>query len=392
MNIIYIAYLPVLDDSLGVLKKIIGQSECLNANGVGIHVVVFYKDDSNYLDYNTFPKYFELIKYPYYGIKRPLQLLLLWNNISMLAQKSEYDLVYFRYPGASYFLYRLLKNNKNKIILEHNSNELFEIKMRSRKPKFDVWKEKYFAKISFKYALGNVGKSSDFASHQEFKVGYKLNLKTITNGVFVRDFNSVETPKNKSKNSISIIFVGNISKWHGLERLFIGIKNNNSKIKYKLYLVGKKEVFLDLINKYDLNRLINDKIRLTGFKTGYELNELFNKADFAIGSLGLHRLQIFNGVPLKHREYLSRGIPFVYSGNDEDIKEEIAPLLYNIIPDETPIDFDDLLKFIIIQRKNSVDVSKKLISFAYKSVDIKNKTLELNDYFEERLKHKKTIE
>ena len=150
MNIIYIAYLPVLDDSLGVLKKIIGQSECLNANGVGIHVVVFYKDDSNYLDYNTFPKYFELIKYPYYGIKRPLQLLLLWNNISRLAQKSEYDLVYFRYPGASYFLYRLLKNNKNKIILEHNSNELFEIKMRSRKPKFDLWKEKYFAKISFK--------------------------------------------------------------------------------------------------------------------------------------------------------------------------------------------------------------------------------------------------
>ena len=96
---------------------------------------------------------------------------------------------------------------------------------------------------------------------------------------------------------MTLIFVGNTAHWHGLERFFEGLVLYNDKIEYKLLLVGKEAKFIHLINQYRLNYLINDKIFLTGFKTGKELDVLFNEAHFAIGSLGLHRLNIGKGCP-----------------------------------------------------------------------------------------------
>ena len=63
----------------------------------------------------------------------------------------------------------------------------------------------------------------------------------------------------------------------------------------------------------------NQRIRLSPLRhlvrsqTGEELNELFNRADFAIGSLGRHRSGIYNIKTLKNREYAARGLAFMYS-------------------------------------------------------------------------------
>ena len=51
---------------------------------------------------------------------------------------------------------------------------------------------------------------------------------------------------------------------------------------------------------------------------GKELDELFDLADFAIGSLARHRSHIDKIKTLKNREYAARGIPFIYSETDED--------------------------------------------------------------------------
>ena len=392
MKVLYFAILTVIDSSLGILKKINGQAQCLIENNVDIEVIIFYRDKSKFIDFNNFSKYFSFVKYDYHGLKRIPQLFRLWRMVDNVINKNKYDIVYFRYYGSSYFTFQLLKNNPNKIIFEHNTNELFEFKINSNWPTFVLWNEIYFAKKSFKYLLGNVGKSSDFSRHQEVKVGYKLNLKTITNGVVVSNIVKLNKFDKNATNIISLIFVGNIAMWHGLERLFKGIKNNKSSIKYKLYLVGNEDVFLKQINQYNLSHLLNKNIFITGFKSGDELNELFNKSHFAIGSLGLHRLKIVNGVPLKHREYLSRGIPFIYSGIDEDINEEVNLFLFNVEPDETAVNFDNLLLFISNEIMNKEHISSDLIKYAFYTVDMKIKMIELKSFFVERIKSKKLYE
>lgn len=381
MKVLYISILPILNDNLGVVKKIKEQSQSMKSEGISVDTVLFYKNSSDSIDRNEFPDYFTFVKYPYWGWKRFFQLFNLWSTISKFSRSKNYDIIYFRNPGSSFFLYRFLKTFKNKVILEHNTKEVNEIKMRSKKPKFDIWKEIFFAKKGYKYALGNVGKAAQFSAHQEIKVGYLLNLKTITNGVFVNDTTKREHRLKKMDATVNLIFVGNIACWHGLERLLAGIENYTGSVNYELFLVGKQEVFIDILRKLKLEYLVNTKIFLTGFKTGKELDRLFNKADFAIGSLGLHRINIYNGVPLKHREYLSRGLPFIYSGRDEDIDASISEYLFNISADESPVNFSELLDFIQYLNKKEENIPQILTQYAVDNVDVSIKTKELMDFF-----------
>jgi len=381
MKILYLSILPVLNDNLGVVKKIKGQTESIAIDNVSIDVCVFYKDETPLLNKNDFPNYFTFVKYPYFGWQRLFQLFNLWKMVAGFSSAKKYDIIYFRYPGASYFLCRFIKKFNKKVVLEHNTKELEEIKLSGYKPKFRIWKEIYFAKKSFKHVLGNVGKASEFSIHQQEKVGYKLNVKTITNGVFVNDILINDTKNNHSKTKINLIFVGNTSVWHGLERVLIGAKNYKGPIDYSLYLVGKEKTFLDMLNQLEMSSFINKKIILTGFKTGPELDVLFNNADFAIGSLGLHRINILNGVPLKHREYLSRGLPFAYSGSDEDIDYTISKYLFNVEANETPIDFNKLLGFVNDSILKNETVTKELRKYALDNIDMAIKTRELITFF-----------
>lgn len=382
IKILYLSILPVLNDNIGVLKKIKEQTEGMKSDSIAIEVLVLFKEESTSFKKNELPDYFTAVKYPYSGWKKVFQLFNLWKIIADFSGIKDYDIIYFRNPGSSFFLYRFLKKFNKKVILEHNTKELDEIRLRSKSlVSIKVWKEIFFAKKAYKYALGNVGKATEFSIHQEYKVGYKLNLKTITNGVFVKDIVSRKANRESNKETINLIFVGNISIWHGLERLLLGIKNCKSSFRYSLFLVGKEQSFLDLLNKLELTELLNAKIFLTGFKTGEELDDLFNNADCAIGSLGLHRINILSGVPLKHREYLSRGLPFIYSGMDEDIDDSISKYLFNIEANESPVDFLKLLDFIKDLNKREENITQILKDYACKKIDMTIKSKELIDFF-----------
>lgn len=390
MKILYISILPLLNDNLGVVKKIKGQTESMKSDSVSIDAVVFYKNDADSLDKSEFPDYFTFIKYPYSGRKRLFQLFNLWRMIAQFSSSKSYDIIYFRNPGSSFFLYRFIKKFKNKVVLEHNSKELEEIKLRSKRVRFDIAKEVFFAKRSYKYALGNVGKASEFSEHQEFKAGYKLNTKTITNGVLVDELQKKNCNKLKEGEKINLIFVGNTSVWHGLERLLLGIKKYKGAVDYRLFLVGKEETFFVALHKLKLTELLGKKIFLTGFKTGQDLENLFCISDFAIGSLGLHRIDIFNGVPLKHREYLSRGLPFIYSGEDEDIDTSIAKYLFKIEANESRVNFLKLLNFVKkLYRNDEENVSEILREYASRNVDMSIKSNQLIDFFNDCINKKK---
>ena len=77
-----------------------------------------------------------------------------------------------------------------------------------------------------------------------------------------------------------------------------------------------------------------------GQKMNEELDELFNEADFAIGSLARHRSGIDKIKTLKNREYAARGIPFIYSETDEDF--DPMPYIMKVPADESPIDIHRL--------------------------------------------------
>jgi hypothetical protein len=82
---------------------------------------------------------------------------------------------------------------------------------------------------------------------------------------------------------------------------------------------------------------------LYGKKHGEELDRIFDKCDFGIGSLGRHRVGIDKIKTLKNREYAARGIPFIYSETDEDFDNKEYVL--KVPADETPIDIKRIIDF-----------------------------------------------
>lgn len=124
-----------------------------------------------------------------------------------------------------------------------------------------------------------------------------------------RDFNN---------NIINIIAVSYIRKTNGYDRLIEGLNNYYKKggeRKININFIGKGEEveFLNsLVEKYNLK----DKVKFVGSKTGNELDNYFEGADLAIGSLADHRNNIYSKAPLKAREYCARGIPFISAVDD----------------------------------------------------------------------------
>ena len=76
---------------------------------------------------------------------------------------------------------------------------------------------------------------------------------------------------------------------------------------------------------------------------GEELDIQFERADFAIGSLGRHRSGITYIKTLKNREYAARGFAFTYSETDEDF--DSMPYVWKVPADESPVDIPTLVEF-----------------------------------------------
>ena len=174
----------------------------------------------------------------------------------------------------------------------------------------------------------------------------------ISNGV---DFDSIPLHEPLTINhELHLIGVAEVHDWHGFDRVMSGIGEyyrqkqvaNNHQPEVFFHVVGgvhpnrMNNVFAPIINQYGLQ----DKIIFHGQLFGDELTKVFNRCQFAIGSLGRHRSGITVIKTLKNREYATRGIPFIYSEQDSDFDHQ--PYVMKAPADESPIDIQRILDFM----------------------------------------------
>lgn len=180
----------------------------------------------------------------------------------------------------------------------------------------------------------------------ESKIFGKQTIR-ISNGI---DFEAIPMKKqvNNTSQEMHLLGVAEVHYWHGFDRLIHGLAEYyKTNPEYKIYfhivgpLIGKREreEILPVIHENHLE----DYVLLYGPLHGKKLDELFEKADLAIGSLGRHRSGIKYIKTLKNREYAARGLAFIYSETDEDFDK--MPYVWKVLPDESPIDINKLIDF-----------------------------------------------
>ena len=175
-----------------------------------------------------------------------------------------------------------------------------------------------------------------------------FGIKTISinNGISLEDISIIKKDKKEDKNKINFIGVAGISFWHGFDRMLLAMVEYYKKTPKKeviFYIVGDGDkVVIDSLKKIVKDNNLEKYVRFYGYKFGKELDEIYNKADIAVGSLGAFRKNIQVGSALKVREYCAKGLPFILSEEDTCIKEVF---MYKIINDETIFDIEEIIEW-----------------------------------------------
>ena len=179
----------------------------------------------------------------------------------------------------------------------------------------------------------------------------------ISNGI---DFDAIPLKQNRNNTSheLHLIGVAEVHYWHGFDRLVNGLAEYyRTNPDYKVYF--------HIVGPLTGDNHLEPYVILHGPLHSEELDAQFEKADFAIGSLGRHRSGIAHIKTLKNREYAARGLAFTYSENDDDF--DSAPYVWKAPADESPVDIMGLVEFQRALTMTPLEIRESVYPLSWKA-------------------------
>lgn len=370
----------------GIEKKILEQANSAKSLGLDMDFIILNNEKESQTDNIVYKKFI----YPKNNLKKKLmKRFFKFSIIDNTIDLSKYDAIIIRYPRPVSYDWKVFTDKyKNKLLTEHHAIALPETIQKITFGNILNFIQEYINSRFLKnHLIGLIG-VTDEISIEESKTNSSLKTQTISNGINVADVTFTKyIPFNKKKLIMTMI-ASEYAPWQGLDRLLnsLLIYNNINKINIIINIVGQQistsdSKLIQMINDTKENITIN----LLGIKRGKELDEIMARSTLAIGSLAIYRQKLKEACALKVREYLARGIPFVYTAIDPDIPRDCRFAL-ELPNDETSIEFEDIINFAI-QTSNISDLANEIRAFAYKTVDWKIKVNEMYTFIK-KIKNK----
>lgn len=209
-----------------------------------------------------------------------------------------------------------------------------------------------------------------------FSIGLKKKSRLITNGIHTDRIPVRVVKERESDDPIIFIGVAMFQVSHGYERMIRSIhaykqSKVSAKKKILFYLVGDgaiRQEWENLVDELGLNNLVI----FTGVKTDTELDELFAKADIAVGKLAPYKIKLQVASELKIRGYCARGIPFIKSYDDPDFPDDME-FVFSVENSSTLIDINKILKWF--EHLDHQHITDKIRRYAEEHLDYKKKEL-----------------
>lgn len=384
MDILYNVVLGEYNSAstIGVKKKVISQARAINDLGHNCHLKLV--TTSNIKEGIVSEK----------GINFEIQSL---KNKNLLLRRKEiinffykntilrkFDIVYIRYPLACPYFVKYLQRicHNNKIIIEHQAIESKELMIGisvNRLLKY-ISEKTYHKKIK-KYISGIVSVTKEIEKYQLQILGKKLNSIVIGNGIDI-DKIPVRYKWNKEKN-IKIFFLGNISPWHGLDKLIVGLSQLNFIYKgypIKLEIIGEGNSYSQIKELTRSFKREKDVI-FHGFQTNNSKYEIMSSCDIAIGSLASERRGLKESSNLKLREYCAFGLPFIKSDYDEDFDCNMQKEFFSLTINDMETEWIYQILDFAINIKCNENISLYMRKYAEKYLDWHVKMNKLIKFF-----------
>ena len=350
------------DKANGISKKIHYQVKALKECGVDVRLCYYditatgerrwMVDDEVIADFGT-------------GTTAKVWKRIYYSPIADYARRENINLVYIRsHHNANPFTLNLVKHLKRtgaKVVMEIPTYP-YDQEYSSLSMKFHLAIDRCFRRQLSRHLDGIV----TFSNAETIFGGKTIR---ISNGI---DFDAIpiKQGRNDTSHELHLIGVAEVHYWHGFDRLVNGLAEyyrTNPEYKVYFHIVGplsgereRKEILPVIRDNH-----LEPYVILHGPLHSEKLNAQFEKADFAIGSLGRHRSGITYIKTLKNREYAARGLAFMYSENDEDF--DSMPYVWKVPADESPIDIPRLIDFQRNQAMTSAEIRESVRPLSWKA-------------------------
>jgi len=365
----------------GVNKKIHTQISTLIHLGIEVEMILVVKESLQYPSYDYLTMYTvgasqreKIIE----RIKRVRDIRRVFRNCVKSLGRD--DILYCRYTNLSLFYYSfnyLKKLRLCKLVTEHQTIESNEDKLKNDFLPYIC--DKIFGGFFRGQSDAIVGVTNEITHYQLIRSGdpNKPHI-TIGNGIEVKSCSMRQSPIFDGEN-IDLLCVANVSKWHGLDRLLKGMATYSGNTRIILHIAGEGAelpLLKQLVEKFNLqNRVI-----FHGFKTGEDLDALFDSCHIAVGSIGIHRIGLNEASILKAREYCARGIPYIIACADPDFQDDF-PYIHRVPPDESPADIEKIIEFAQTVCAD-LDHPRKMRAYALEHLDWSMKMKKLKAFLE----------
>ncbi len=167
----------------------------------------------------------------------------------------------------------------------------------------------------------------------------------IVNGVPVEGVTPhVPRPQDPS---VSMLALASMAKCHGYDRVIKALGEYQGSAAVRIHMVGPDaDGSLAEWKKLAETLGLQDRVIFHGPLYGQALDDVMAACDVGLGLFGLYRVGLSEATPLKLREYMARGIPFVNAGYDPGIPmdERFSLCLPN---DASPISMERMVEFAL---------------------------------------------
>lgn len=375
LKIIYIFTSPSLRGS-SVQTKVLNQIKYLNKAGADCRGAFFSTEVKEITPFNEYVDLIPVEKCTWKYFRIIGQRKILDKSIfSFINSKFEnVDLFYFRYYGPSRQLAKIALKYGNKIVSEHQSKEIDEIKSAAHLNRFGLKPSKLISWFLYNaYPLYNEKKwgtlfvknikcvvtiTEELALYQK-KKGAK-NIIISANGISVKDYQIKDFVEFKLP--LNLLFLKGTStnaSWNGIDRLINSIDKSQFNSKQIKFIICGHYIEGEIPSREYIEHL--------GYKSKEELDKLISSIHIGVSTLTLFKKNLNEAAVLKTREYVARGLPFIYAYTDPDLNEDSKEFALEFPNDESLIDIE------------------KVIEFAIKAVEDKNLTIRMRKYAEEHL-------
>ena len=348
------------DPNNGISKKISYQVNALKQCGMEVHLC--YMDENGtkkrIIDGNVIADYGN-------GFLSKIRKRIEFTSISNYVKANNIDLVYIRSNhNANPYTIGMVKRMKrygSKVVMEIPTYP-YDSEYKAQGISNQIFQDKIFR--------NRLSKQLDaIVTFSDYEQIFGQRTIRISNGI---DFDSVKMKStiNDTSKELNLIGVAEIHEWHGFDRVIKGLANYYSKPQdyiVKFHVVG---YFFSSEIEQEFKKIISDShmddfVILYGKKHGSELDYLFEKCDFGIGSLGRHRVGIDKIKTLKNREYAARGIPFIYSETDSDF--DTKPYVLKAPANETAISINDIIAFYNSIAMTPIDIRESIKGLSWEN-------------------------